>query len=715
MMISMKKSSSVADILKIILFFMLCLGSAHASDSNFFDIQYPNQDLSITYLNFLFGPLGTIGLYLNPNSLYLLVVKILIFPILLASLLGGWVTFTGTLKTAQEGKFLGEKLSSTSAVFRGFVGMMLLTPDYTGYAYIQKLLMMILIFGVGLANTLWGRVLDFYASGQSLSSKVTYTPGDQAVAQNLISHAVLVEYLSKAGLILQASAISDAYSNKYVQISIDEQPGYTDPGPLNIFQTTSQDGLNSEIIDGVDSLMQGFRSQSFVNLLVQWLIEHPSEAMSSDIINNLYSDAGISNQDLNAWMMNNYMNTHTMLAIIDPQSESVIDGYRQKGWITAGALYWTLAQSSGSSKSYADNLNPATEISIPTGSTTNLQDWLKKISANMFENNPALSTSIANIQITVSGYGLDPENGIAPPQNAIESTITSIPLSFNSLKDTFDKAIRGEDPIINFVQDCQRTLKGILIFMVTTVVLIGAFSFIAAMRWQLPFVHQTFYFVSTLLLMIVSFAFIFLPPSAMGGYFLPLIPLLIFSGGVLAWYLKVIEAMIAIPFVAVALVEPTQDDFGRAEASLLLTLHVFLKPSLMLIGFILGGRLSTIAISLFTLPFNAYITYKNFTIFSSVFYFDRLLLFIMLNNVVVYMIIALVNRSFSLIYKIPDQVFNWIGHRGGHESDVASMVSEAKTGAEQGIEMMTQIFNIGKAVGNVALDSMKAIKEGQKT
>jgi conjugal transfer/type IV secretion protein DotA/TraY len=185
-------------------------------------------------------------------------------------------------------------------------------------------------------------------------------------------------------------------------------------------------------------------------------------------------------------------------------------------------------------------------------------------------------------------------------------------------------------------------------------------------------------------------------------------PLLIYSGAVLAWFLKVIEAIVAAPFVAVALIEPSQDDFGRAEASVLLALHVMLKPALILIGLLMGGRMVTIAISLFTLPLNAYMNYDGFTVTSSDFVIERLIIYILLNQVVIYMVVGLAGRAFSLIYKIPDQVFGWIGHRG-HDSDVSSMVSEAKQGAEQGIQMMQQIFKIGSAVGKVSLDAMKTL------
>jgi len=676
-----------------------------------FDILYPDEDLSLTYLNFLFGPLGSVGLYLTPNSLYFILIKILIFPLFFASAMGSWIVFTATLHSAQEGTFLGQKLASTTVIIRSVIGMGLLTPDHTGYAIIQKLMMSIIIAGIGLANTLWGIITDQYAQGLSLMQPITYDSSDQLVAQKMIGYAALMSYLQRQLFISEDSIIVDTSSAMFEQITVVPVSPSSDPGPLNIFLYTSSSstGIPSAMIEGSNDILNVFAGQPLVTILVEWMIANPNTAID---VSKVFIEAGISTEDLNAWMINNYEITRQQLLMENTRRTNDITPYMQQGWIVAGSLYWKLSADSGDSKSYCDLMQPVSSTGLPTGSTSDIQSWLEKLSSMTFLSNTTLSISILNIQNQVSAYGTDSSNGQVRASNPIDARVSGLNFAFESLDNTFSKAFEGQDPIIGFVRDCQRMMKNVLVFFISTVVTLGAVSFIVAMRYQLPFVDMVFYMIGSILVILMTFTFIFIPPAAMGGYYLPLIPVLIYTGAALSWMMKVIEAIVAAPFIAVALIEPTKDEFGRAEAALALTLHVMLKPALMVIGLILGGRLATIALSSFSLPLNAYLTYKGFTVTSSNMVLERILIYILLNQVVVSMVVALASRSFSLIYKIPDQVFGWIGHRE-QGSEVSGMVSEAQQGAEQGIQMMTQIFQIGASVGKVSLEAMKTVSSSK--
>jgi defect-in-organelle-trafficking protein DotA len=175
---------------------------------------------------------------------------------------------------------------------------------------------------------------------------------------------------------------------------------------------------------------------------------------------------------------------------------------------------------------------------------------------------------------------------------------------------------------------------------------------------------------------------------------------------------KVIEAIVASPIVAVALIQATDDDFGKAEAATTMLLSVVLKPALMVIAFAISIRISAIGIIVYSYAMSAFLSYSQFTFTSSSFLLDKLLAYLMLNQFTIYMVVAIVSRSFSIIYQLPDQVFSWIGERGD-QADVRSILHETKNGAEQGIKMMSELFNIGIGISKVTNKAFKQFSEAK--
>ncbi|MFN7097983.1 MAG: DotA/TraY family protein, partial [Gammaproteobacteria bacterium] len=74
--------------------------------------------------------------------------------------------------------------------------------------------------------------------------------------------------------------------------------------------------------------------------------------------------------------------------------------------------------------------------------------------------------------------------------------------------------------------------------------------------------------------------------SAMVGYYMPLIPYILFTAGSLAWLFLVIEAMVAGPILALGIVHPEGQHtvWGRSEKGIMLLVSIFLRPALMVIG-----------------------------------------------------------------------------------------------------------------------------------
>ena len=81
------------------------------------------------------------------------------------------------------------------------------------------------------------------------------------------------------------------------------------------------------------------------------------------------------------------------------------------------------------------------------------------------------------------------------------------------------------------------------------------------------------------------------------AYYIPFLPYTIFTFGSIAWLMAVVEAMVAAPIVALGVTHPEgEGPFGKAEQAIMILMNVFLRPSLMIIGYIAGIILSYVCV-----------------------------------------------------------------------------------------------------------------------
>jgi defect-in-organelle-trafficking protein DotA len=178
--------------------------------------------------------------------------------------------------------------------------------------------------------------------------------------------------------------------------------------------------------------------------------------------------------------------------------------------------------------------------------------------------------------------------------------------------------------------------------------------------------------------------------GAMVGYYMPLIPYILFTAGSLAWLILVIEAMVAGPILALGIVHPEgqHDIWGRSEKGVMLLLSVFLRPMLMIIGFIAASLLVYIAFQILNGGFKVAISFLSMSVFGP---------FTMFFTLITYFSLAtyLMQQCFKLIHKIPDQVLRWIGEtpeQTGQEADQEvsqggqKVSGQAEGGAKAGAE-----------------------------
>lgn len=214
------------------------------------------------------------------------------------------------------------------------------------------------------------------------------------------------------------------------------------------------------------------------------------------------------------------------------------------------------------------------------------------------------------------------------------------------------------------------------------------------------------------------------------AYYIPFLPYMMFTFGGISWIMLVIEAMVAAPIVALGITHPDgpHDAFGKGEAGLMILLNIFLRPAMMIIGYITAIALSYVAVWILNTGFgnvdefiqgnghgtggmSMKITYnfqsqpvsktpENPKYYSPYSQGDLMtgysswagiygLFFSVLMYTTLYMIV--VQKSFELIWILPDKVLRWIGQSpedAGQRS--AQWGEEAKGKIEKGGEATIQ-------------------------
>ncbi|BCA96786.1 hypothetical protein TUM19329_31470 [Legionella antarctica] len=220
------------------------------------------------------------------------------------------------------------------------------------------------------------------------------------------------------------------------------------------------------------------------------------------------------------------------------------------------------------------------------------------------------------------------------------------------------------------------------------------------------------------------------------AYYIPILPYMIFTFGTLAWMISVIEAMVAAPIVALGVTHPEgHDAFGKGEAAIMILMNIFLRPALMIIGYISAIALCYVGVWLLNAGFDHAIGYmqsspsqdpnacKNSawgmckeswtgtygsmekvnpenslesqgsgvnSAFKGTQYTDWAGIYAYFFSILIYttMYLVIVQKSFTLISLLPDKVLRWIG--GNPEST-------GQEAAQWGEEVKTKSGEAGKA------------------
>jgi len=209
--------------------------------------------------------------------------------------------------------------------------------------------------------------------------------------------------------------------------------------------------------------------------------------------------------------------------------------------------------------------------------------------------------------------------------------------------------------------------------------------------------------------------------------YIPLVPYVLYTLGVLSWLIFVIEAMVAAPLACLGLMDPRagQDEvLGKASEAQMLLFAVFLRPSAMFIGLMTGTILSFVGLTLLNSTFNAALnavwlstgTADVNSMYGSLKYMSIILVYTLIMTTVF-------TKCYECIYSVPDQIMQWIGARGRPSGD-ERLLGEFKQGVSDASGQMARgagdvLGGAGKAgtstiLGDTGTAAAKSTGEGTK-
>jgi defect-in-organelle-trafficking protein DotA len=392
---------------------------------------------------------------------------------------------------------------------------------------------------------------------------------------------------------------------------------------------------------------------------------------------------------------------------------------QQAGWIHAGSFYYTMVSATSPKiDSSAISLPTTSNIPLPmnnfaagqqvpaswttvNGSTntaiTSLLDsthlgqlnmGLKNVAQYVLQQasytpNPQLTPqAISTGNATLDGLVQFIENNIQTP---IITGIQNMMTGTNNNSGNYQPLTFTQDPLVSMAQfgsGLMWAAEGATLGIIALGFLLTLAGSVVSCISPLPFALITLVGQITLP-MFMAFGLLWTAGATFGIY-APLIPYLVFTTSAFSWMIAVIEAMVGAPLIALGLVHPSGEELGKAESALVILANVFLRPTLMVFGFVLGASLLRAGIALVNYGFLPALISSTI---------PSMLSILVVLGLYTGLIVSMISQSFSLIYLLPNQIMRWMGGQA-ESSDPSNMVKDAKAsgdtmakeGGQKGIE-----------------------------
>jgi len=696
---------------------------ADCTDPGLFEA--PCNDISIAIVGEIFGTVSSgetyetvIGaIFAEINQVALNVGLILIL----------YTLITGSINISHSGEILREK-SGVMFPLRMISGVALLLPKANGFCIAQMIVYWMITSGIGAADSVWSSAVGYLqTSGMFTASTVTgAVPDTTNVFKNIITPSlsglvcmIAVNTANNAAStpsLYPAMQITSDQTHIYFKDTAGNSCGTFTFSNVKFMDVVANSLSTSGVLYAIAQIAYNYHVQNSkqINLL-------DGSSQNNIYLNELISIAGSMLTDL-----------QTAAAAVSNQSNSNSAGFLEAiepyGWIVAGTFYRVLfsANSAGSSAS-----DPTTGISwqataltgagsiysndVTNPGTTGFMDAVDK--SNDIKGSPGTPNNSTNsydmlltnlLNSTNQTYGFASsgfQNALSQPYSA------ALTQSLNIINSSGQLGSSG-DPMSSAVS------LG-LSWMNSAVAMIMLFSTLAPTAsfgsnlfdCTLPFGAGVDKTIDVLQPVLIASAAFFYAQGALLGFYLPMIPIIIFMTSALGWLVSAIEAMVAAPLVAIGLAWPEAQSevLGRAEPAVMLMLNLFLRPALMIVGFTAGLVLLTIALKLTNFAFNIALRVGGVG-------FDMAYGQLIVGAAYCAIVLTIVTRCFNLVHQLPDKVLMWIGDRSQGVGNVDDALNATKTGTEQGAKGASgMVAGSGKGAIGMKYDARNSSQAPKQT
>ena len=631
-------------------------------------------DLSVQMLGKLFGGLVGNG---GADPLKDLITTFNGAVLAIGGILVAYTIFAGVIGTAHDGQMLGKKFSSVWVPIRTALGTALVIP-INGYCGMQMLVMWLVLQGVGLADTVWGSLVqgDALMTGSiqasSYKSPETVKLANSIAKASICIHAAQTHstinnlgdtwknYPSGSSIFfgIEGSTLRKASCGEVKLLEENEQKALHIE---NMFSSTAetvgttastlpiiraQNEATRKMVSEIFSATSGFVVASPTGDTQQVLAKPGGLGSLSSAVENYNKTVGQAVAD--------YYKDN------DKDGKAIKENATREGWLTAGA--WFIKLSSQMSK--ANMALSSTPTAISSG---NIFGWdFEEVNRVLSQVDSELSKDSINSQSGISRQNAqDAGSGdtfTAVIGRWIGKFMTSVDISEIGKQTNVHPIIQMKAMGDTLVQSAMISITSLI--TVWTAGALGLSAGSVALGGGITGAAQaagTVALGAALFITPIAFSVFgsFITLGFFLSYYIPMIPFLIWLGCIIGWFILVLEAVIAAPLWAVMHLHPSGDDMtGKGGSGYMLVLGLLLRPTLLIFGLACSLVLSMVVGQLINSIF-----YEVFTMSRAG---DSIGLIGSILGYVLYTVVMLtfVKKMFSVIHFIPDQILRWIGGGG---------------------------------------------------
>lgn len=668
----------MSNVSKFLLFFinLFFFGYAFADPEIVISLGIDQQDNSTIYLGEVFGKVGNV---LSGSGNNLLANMFQVFNntvLVLGSTVLGWTTITSAIHTASDGQVMGQNKGSAALTpLKSTAAVGLLLPVGNGYSVIQVIVMYIVLKGVVVANAVWEISLDFVASQGAINSlpaveesgnSIAKLSGNSKIfAQNLLKTSSCMHYYKTIEK-KNTACVKTGAKNETLHCGIVDSPILNERKICGTFTAASapvssgaDELVNAQIAGTLSAI--GTVARAGEESVLQIPGTKQLVATNPNFINAFWRSSSLLKSAVSS-----YKSSMSSLNIsADSSRDSVLSQAKKAGWLFAGSYYFKLTDASSTSAAASTLFPSYAKGNPPTAIGTALDTISEKYLSHA---SPRRSSAMTAPVSGSAGGGLGAKIlslGLGELTGSIANSM------FNAIK-------TNGDPIIAIQKLGFEMMLGIEMAISTVLLILVAASAFAACSASNPFWVTLLSTVLTVLPpLAVGFFFVWTAGASLAIY-LPLKPYIVYMFAAVGWIIAVIEAMVASPIVALGLAAPSNDNLGKAAPAVLLIANVFLRPALMVIGFVAATKLFTSVARMLAYTFRPTVEaqiYANSDMGIGI--FAPILLF----TIYTALLTAMVDMCFALIYSLADKIMSWIGGRA-----VQSTAGQSERQVHQGFQ-----------------------------